>query len=440
MSLRRKITAAILVTFVLTLPTVSMSIFYFSGLLEKINIIIEQDVTLGRMANDLSVTMLDIQRYERNYRVFGTSAERQSVKRLVADAESMLHHIQEIAPNTEQQLVKELSDHLSIYSNTFDMLADHISAHPPEDRIKKIRTRFSKNLSDFQSKYREILTELDRVTDAERDSIIARTTESMDALSFDRLFDIETSTDESTQPFYIQENLDNSSQAFLETAYNLAEKSWENMLTHRNESFSIEARAKRNIIFILIVTGIICIFMVTLLPRNIVRPITSLIQALNKAREGDFSAQAHIQTNDEIGDLATSYNYVIERFRHYDDLKTRKIASQKRTMDRLLENLQLPVCIVSPELNASYYNHAFADIFGTAIPPKPPDGGMDLEKIESMNDFTEQLKKKIEGGTNNFFLTVTSQDGKSFTLKGRLVLNAVMEPESIVLIEVPEEA
>jgi len=439
LSLRRRITVAILATFVVILPSVSLSLFYFSSLLEEINVIIEQDVKLGRMASDLSVTMLDIRRYERNYRIFGSSTERESVEKLVADAESVLKNAGEIVPVTEKDLVNELFDHLTIYSNSFSMLVEHISQNPPEDRIKRIRTRLSKSFSDFQSKYRDILTKLDEANAAERDSIIAYATKSMEALSLDRLINIETSSDQALQPLYIQENLDTSSQAFLDTAHSLAENSWENMLMHKNECLHIEARAKRNIISVLILTGIICIFMVTSLPRKIVRPITSLNQILKKAGEGDFKAQAQILTNDEIGDLARSYNLVIERLRLYDDLKTQKISSQKRILDRLLENLQSPVCILTADLSTFFYNTAFASIFGSSIPPRPPEGGLEIEKIEAMKDFVEKLHKNISTSANNFFLDVSGQDDTVFKLKGRCVRNADMELESVVIVGVSEE-
>jgi len=434
LSLRRRITIAILVTFILILPSVILSLFYLSSLIGEISTITEQDVTLGRIATELSVTMLDIRRYERNYRLFGTFAERDSVEKLVTDAESMINNAYKIAPAADKILVKELSGHLTIYSNSFSMLAEHISQNPPEDRIKQIRTQLSKNLGDFQSEYRDILTKLDQASSAEIDSIILQAMKSIDTLSFDHLVNTKTSSDQSLQPSYIQENLDNSFQAFLDTTHNLANKSWGNMLTHKNESLHIEARAKRNIISVLILTVIICIFMVTLLPQKIVRPITSLNQILKKAGEGDFSAQARIHTNDEIGDLAISYNHMIDRLRFYDDLKTKKIASQKRIINRILENLQIPVCILTENLSTHFYNTAFANIFGPSFPQKPPEEGLEIGKVAEMKDFAEKLQEIIPKAVNEFSIDLTGQDGIVLKLKGRLVRNPVMKLESIIIV------
>ena len=179
--------------------------------------------------------------------------------------------------------------------------------------------------------------------------------------------------------------------------------------------------------------------MVTSLPRKIVKPITSLNQILKKAGEGDFKTQAEILTDDEIGDLAKTYNLFIERLQLYDDLKTQKISSQKRILDRLLENLELPVCILTADFNTFFYNSSFSNIFGSSIPPRPPEGGLEIEKIDPMKDFVEKLQKNISTSANNFFFDITGTDDTVITVKGRCVRNADMELESIIIIGVSEK-
>ena len=56
-SIRGRIALAILLTFVLVLPAVSLSLIYLTNLISSMTVITEQDVRLGRMANDLSFTI-----------------------------------------------------------------------------------------------------------------------------------------------------------------------------------------------------------------------------------------------------------------------------------------------------------------------------------------------------------------------------------------------
>jgi len=434
LSIRRRITYTILITFILILPAVVLSLFYFSGLLDEIEIIIETDFRVGKMANDLSMSMLDIRRYERNYILFGSSAEREKTEQLIAHIDSVLIIIQKIAPDNEEETVRELVDHFTIYSNSFRMLVEHIQQFPPEDRINTIRKKFAQNFSEFLSNYRHILSMLDTVSDAKRDSIIAAASERLDAASFERLFDIESPTEQSGQPSYIRENLEASRAAFLAVAQTLSEQSWQTVLSRKDESRRIEARAKRNILSVLILTGIISIFLITMLPVRIVRPITIFNRVLKKAGTGDFSAQAPVYTHDEIGELAANYNEVMERLRIYDKLKTVKIAAQKRIMDRLLESISIPVCIVTINQVATFYNAAFANMFGPGIPSIPPEGGLNIRYTEGLGQFSDILQENLSSSKNNVFFEVKGHDGALHPFKGRLVRNAVMELESIIII------
>lgn len=429
LSLQWKIALSIFFSFIIILPTVSLTLFYFTNILQRLTVVIDQDVTLGRMASTLSLTMLDMRRYERNYRMFGSQIEQENVQRLIAYADSILVVARDIAPSSEKQMISEISNHLEIYSNSFLMLVEHVSQNPPET-IDQKKSRLSMRLNDFQAAYRKILSQLDAVVPAERDSIYTAATRDLDIFSIDML----SISDTKGQPAYIQENLDRSREMFLAAVDNLGERSWDNMRRHRLESLQTEARAKRNIITVLIVTGFVCIFMVSYLPKYIVRPIKYLNSIFRKAEEGDLKAIASYISNDEIGDLARSYNRMLERLQLYDTLKTQKIASQKRAFDRLLENLDVPACILTGDLVAVFFNASFISLFESDVPAKPPDGGLDLKQIESMSVFVENIRNKLDDIPNTLIVEFTDIAGNSVAMKGRVVRNTLMKLESIVLI------
>lgn len=434
LSLQWKIALSILFTFIIVLPAVSLSLFYSTSLLDRLTIVIDQDVKLGRSASEMSLTMLDIRRYERNYRMFGSDTERESVERLVAHAESLVIASRGIVPRSERDIINELANYLDIYSNSFMMLVEHISQNPPQTTESQ-RLRLSRRLNDFQTTYRNIITLLDKANTAERDSILYKAGRDIDAFSLDML----AITDNTGQPSYIQENLERSRQGFLDNAKVLGDRSWDNMQRHRMESLQVEARAKRNIISVLLVTGLICIFMIFYLPRYIVRPITSLNRVFKRAEGGDLKAFAPVVSNDEIGDLARSYNRMIERLSSFDSLKTQKIISQKRAFDRFLEALNIPACILTNDFIAVYYNAEFASLFGEHIPPKSPEGGLDIRQYESMGDFYDEVKQKLGEISNNIVVTFHGHSDVPIKMRGRIVRNALMKLESIVLIGFPED-
>jgi nitrogen fixation/metabolism regulation signal transduction histidine kinase len=437
MSIRRKVTFAILVSFIMTLPSVGLSLMYFSRILQQINLIIEQDVTLGRHATDLSLLMLDIRRNERNYRLIGGISEHDSALALFDRGRKILENAEIIAPETEKLIVQAMDAHLTIYTNSFTSLSEYLTSYPPGDRIQRFRSQFIQEMGDFQNRYKAMMAQIETASPAQRDSLVTAMTEAMESLSLDQLSGYMAQSDSTAQPAYIQDNLNRSSQAFLSAAQNLAERSWNNMHAHQAESHFIEARAKRNIITVLIFTGLFCIYMITSMPQKIIRPITRLNVLLRKTGEGDFTARAKVITNDEMGDLTRSYNQVLDRITMYEELKSKKIASQKRILERLLEYIQMPACVLDARLTILYYNVPFAGLFGGAIPNRPPDTGLEISRNDAFKEFFEDLQHILSQSSNEFIVQLNTRSGERRRFRGRLVRNTLMQLESIVLIEAP---
>jgi len=84
-------------------------------------------------------------------------------------------------------------------------------------------------------------------------------------------------------------------------------------------------------------------------------------------------------------------------------------------------------------------SRVFASIFGSSIPPRPPEGELEIEKVEAMKNFVEKLHINISTSVNNFFLDLSGQNNTVFKLKGRCIRNADMELESVVIVGVSEE-
>jgi hypothetical protein len=439
-SIRGRIALAILLTFVLVLPAVSLSLVYLTNLISSMTVIAEQDVRLGRMAYELSFTMIDMQSFEKNYRIFGSKVEHGTIQHLIVYSDSLIQSALKIAPESERGTFNELTRKLADYQNSFNMLSVQIAENPPDKRIERIRQRLNQDFGEFEARYRKIQSQLDLMPpSAVRDSVLAEAARFIDVFSIDQIINFNTATGVPIEASFIQISLDKARQEFLDKAHQLEAMNWSNMQIHKEESLKIEARAKRNIITILLMTGIICFFMIVMLPVYIVRPITSLSAMLRRSPDGDFELPSIIKSHDEIGELAASYTEVIDRLRQYDDLKTKKIASQKRAIDRLLENLAVPVCILTKNLTAPYYNALFANLFGASVFSKAPEGGLDITHIPEMHEFTEEVRKRSVQPNNDFSFSVTVPNGQQVAFKGRLVRNNVMNLESIVIVGASEK-
>lgn len=75
-----------------------------------------------------------------------------------------------------------------------------------------------------------------------------------------------------------------------------------------------------NIRFFTIALGILCLalasFVGLLIAKNIVTPVTKLVQLMKQAEVGDLTARADIRSKDEIGILGNSFNHMMENISH----------------------------------------------------------------------------------------------------------------------------
>ena len=434
LSIKRKITFIILLAFLFTLPPIALSVQYVSRILQEIDQIIETDVALGRNSSDLLVLMFDIRRNERTYHLLGSAAERDSITVQVRQAWERLSASAILAGTAERPLIRRMENSLRAYERNFDLLVRYMEEHPPQ-LSSRTPDVLGLEVERYRAQYQLALMNLERANPAERDSLVSSVYDQLEALTANILAGAEITGNGAGE---IQNALDLSAQEFQAASEELAGEAWENLQEHRTEGFYLEARAKRNIILVMIVTTFLYLYMLTSMPRKIMRPVTRLNALLRRGMAGNFSEHAREYSNDEIGDLASNYNQVLDRFQYYEELKTRKIGSQKRMIDRMLEMLPSPVAMMNVNLALQYYNAPFADLLEGKLPPRAPDTGFDLARAEGSERLVEELRAALNSTKTEFFIELSSRDGVTHRLKGRIIRNPLMEQESVLLIEVPK--
>ncbi len=100
----------------------------------------------------------------------------------------------------------------------------------------------------------------------------------------------------------------------------------------------------RNIIIILItITLILVIFAAIIVAKSISKPVIELTNVVKELAKGNFYQQAQVTTNDEIGQLAQSFNYMAENLEQsFETIKLREIelATANEKLAATLANLE----------------------------------------------------------------------------------------------------
>lgn len=434
LSIRTRIAASILLAFAMVLPVVGLSLFYYSDLLANIKMLTERDVRLGRSASDLSFIMLDIQRRERNYRVFGDDSERVGILGLISRADSVVQSLRAITLSRDRSLLDDLSNRLGDYKKGFDVLVDYIAEFPPDKRFAQIRSRMDAESGNFPTLLKKIRDEIRSADSSARDSLLAEAVKHIDIFSLDRIVSPGAGPTGNPRTSFLQQSLDSSRRDFITTANLLASRGWANMENHKRESLRIEARAKRNILFVIILTGILCAILVTLLPKSIVKPLKILGAHIRGVGNGSKDLDLAVFPDDEVGALAAAYASVTEKLKHFDDLKTRKIATQKRFIERLIDHLDIPVCILTRTFSAIYMNSRFTTLFDIPAQQKIPENGFDLASLPYMKPFIEEIRKKTSQNPGDFSFSAPTRGGGTHELKCCQVRNTALALETLIIM------
>ena len=76
------------------------------------------------------------------------------------------------------------------------------------------------------------------------------------------------------------------------------------------------------------------IFAVVLITRSFTKPIYSLLNEINKLREGDYSTQAAVIAEDEIGLLTINFNEMVREL----EISHNKLEENNRTLETKVKN------------------------------------------------------------------------------------------------------
>ncbi|MBF0338453.1 MAG: methyl-accepting chemotaxis protein [Nitrospirae bacterium] len=95
----------------------------------------------------------------------------------------------------------------------------------------------------------------------------------------------------------------------------LDESAMNNLKEKKSYTLSIASKIELLILVVLIVAVLLAIILSTTLVRNIMKNVLSLKEAADRASRGDLTVDVPIMSDDEIGELATSFNTMIVSLR-----------------------------------------------------------------------------------------------------------------------------
>jgi len=390
LSLRFKITIGLLVVMLLILPAVFVSLFYLSRILDTVDEITEQDVEILRIADQINLKINQARRAESNYQWLRAPEPLEKNRELIREVISLADSGSRLVG--QDAMFIRIRDAATMYNSHMVNLEEIVENSPVLKSDYSRRQEYYRIVTDFKKKYFELLEEADKAEGAERDSlqaeIVRYITEFSPEADMDDIFPT-TETDRTGEE-YTRDALNRESLVISTTAVEIGLLAHKNIKLHRQESRLINEQAKRNTVIIVIITLFISISMVLRWPSKMVRPLTLLTNALERAASGEPTPILETRFEEELRSLIIWYNRFTTRTRKFSQLRIEKIALQQKRILLLLDRAPEAWIILNPDLTITGVN----DKTQKWLNIKEPLSDKNLSGVEELNSLHGVVRRE----------------------------------------------
>lgn len=302
-SLRRRVAYSLAVVRLILVPVIFLAVYYLFEMGVIVDRIVNVDAPVVTLAEQASVQMLDARRSERNYFLLRDPEYLQSNRGSLAELKATFQKIQDLASG-EQPAAQEALASANLYEQQF---AGAVSlAQTPGstavERVQEVVRAYEKELNALLKQARrktrtELIDDLHRQVDS---------------------FDVQiASTVEAGDPTLrrVSPALQASSQQVLQIASDLETRGWARVQHDHSEARHLLYRAEWVLSSVSALTFLLSVWISFVLPRQVVKPLLELKQAVDHAAAGNDQIEFELRGEGEVVELAKSVRNLIAHVR-----------------------------------------------------------------------------------------------------------------------------
>jgi methyl-accepting chemotaxis protein len=302
-SLRRRVAYSLAIVRLILVPVIVVAVYYLLQVGWLVDRIVSYDAPAATLAQQASIEMLQARHTERNYLLLYDPASLQANRDSVQKMEQILTAIRDLHPS-DQALTQLALEALHRYQAGFQAAVVVIGqpGQAPADRVDAVLITYEKDLD-------ELLKSTRYKTHAQLVDEMRNRVGSFDAQI--------TKTIQEGNPALrkITADLQSSGQDVLDLTARLETRSWSRIEFDHNKARRMISRAEWSLTIVSAITLLVSIWISFVLPRQVVKPLLSLKDAVDHAAAGNYEIEFDIQGEGEVVQLADSIRLLIRHMR-----------------------------------------------------------------------------------------------------------------------------
>jgi len=130
----------------------------------------------------------------------------------------------------------------------------------------------------------------------------------------------------------------------------------QSIISRNQEATATAQRVLYTVIGIITLCVIVAFTFLIRFPQLMAEPVEKMNDAIERIQEGDYSTRVNIDTQDEFGQLGTTFNKMVERLEGYEQVNLEKVLQEKSRIDSLIDKISEGIIGLDPDFNIIFIN------------------------------------------------------------------------------------
>ncbi len=312
-SLRRRVVVSLLLVRLILVPVIFLAIYYLFAMASIVDRIVSVDAPVATNAERASIEMLDARRAEANYFLLHDPDDIARNREALRQLEQTVHTCRTLEPE-EIPTLDDLEEQISIYRLSFNHAVDRLgeSNLPPVDSLRQVVRTYQRDLDDALNKSsHETRTQMIETLRARIESFDAEVAAKLEA--------------NDPQIRQTSREMAAASQRIVNLSNDLEARGWLRVQRDHQRARDLLYRAEVIGGIVSALTILVSVWISFTLPRQVVRPLAELKEAVDHASAGNYEITFDVKGEGEVVELAASIRNLLAHVRqknHNGETKT----------------------------------------------------------------------------------------------------------------------